>query len=169
MAGHAVMLAAMADLSHYVFQSRWLVEASPDDCYAVLYDVESYPLWWPEIREVHMLDEDRACYRVRSFLPYYLDFESTRSREDKDAGVLEAKLTGDLDGFSRWTISKTATGSMLVFDEEVVTTKRLLNLLAPLARPAFKANHEIMMRHGQAGLRKFMAGLQWRPPASYHS
>jgi hypothetical protein len=162
------MLTGMADLTHYVFQSRWLLDSSPEDCYEVLYDVESYPRWWPEIKEVHMLDKDRACYRVRSFLPYYLDFESSRSREDKGAGVLEANLTGDLEGFSRWTISKSSTGSVLVFDEEVVTTKRIMNILAPMARPIFKANHEFMMRHGEAGLRTFMAGTHWtsRKPAA---
>jgi hypothetical protein len=30
--------------------------------------------------------------------------------------------------------------------------------MAPVARPGFKANHAIMMRHGEAGLRTFMAG-----------
>lgn len=153
----------MSDLTFYVFQSRWLVPASTNECFEVLRDVESYPKWWPEIRDVHMLSDDRALFRVRSFLPYYLDFESARSREDRDAGVLEAKLSGDLDGFSRWTISATGSGSMCVFDEEVVTTKRSLNLLAPAARPVFKLNHEFMMRHGQAGLRTFLAGLHWQP------
>lgn len=151
----------MSNLASYVFQSRWLVPAPPDDCYAVLYDVESYPKWWPEVRDVHMLDKDRACFRVRSFLPYYLDFETTRSRDDREVGVLEARLSGDLDGFSRWTISETASGSMAVFDEEVVTTRRSLNLLAPIARPFFKLNHGFMMRHGEAGLRTFLSGLAW--------
>ena len=154
----------MANLASYVFQSRWLVPAPPSDCYAVLYDVESYSKWWPEIRDVHLIDKDRACFRVRSFLPYYLDFESERRRDDREAGVLEARLTGDLDGSSRWTISETASGSMLVFDEEVVTTRRSLNLLAPIARPFFKMNHEFMMRHGEAGLRTFLAGLAWSAP-----
>jgi hypothetical protein len=158
-----VVCRGVGDLTFYAFQSRWLVPASTDDCFDVLHDVETYSRWWPEIRDVHSLDNDRACFRVRSFLPYYLDFESARSRDDRAAGVLEAKLTGDLEGFSRWTISKTASGSMCVFDEEVVTTKRTLNLLAPIARPFFKLNHEFMMRHGEAGLRTFLAGRNWEP------
>ena len=52
---------------------------------------------------------------------------------------------------------------MCVFDEEVVTTKRTLNVLAPVARPLFKLNHEFMMRHGEAGLRTFLAGHDWAP------
>ena len=156
----------MSNLVSYVFQSRWLVPAPADECFDILHDIEGYPKWWPEIREVHMLDDDTASLRVRSFLPYYLDFESARSRDDREAGVLEARLSGDLDGFSRWTIPETARGSMLVFDEEVVTAKRILNVLAPVARPLFKMNHTFMMRHGEAGLRTFLAGLHWTPPGS---
>jgi hypothetical protein len=40
----------------------------------------------------------------------------------------------------------------------VSTHKRLLDVLAPIARPGFKANHALMMRHGQQGLRTYMAG-----------
>jgi hypothetical protein len=68
------------------------------------------------------------------------------------ARVLEATLSGDLDGFSRWTITAVDGGTVAVFEEEVETTKRALRLLAPVARPAFRANHWLMMRHGQAGL-----------------
>ena len=47
-----------------------------------------------------------------------------------------------------------------VFDEHVVTNKGLLDRLAVVARPAFKANHTLMMRHGEAGLRTFLAGYR---------
>ena len=74
--------------------------------------------------------------------------------------LFEATMTGDLEGFSRWTIKPGPEGSVMRFDEEVTTNKRSLNLLAPIARPAFKANHTFMMRHGEAGLRTFLAGLR---------
>ena len=50
------------------------------------------------------------------------------------------------------------SGCRLIYDQEVDTQKVLLNALAPVARFAFRANHLLMMRHGQAGLRTFMAG-----------
>jgi hypothetical protein len=114
-----------------------------------------------EIKDSHRLDDDRFLMRVRSLLPYYLEFVSERSRDEPAAGVLEARLIGDLDGFSRWTISADGDGARLVFEEEVVTRKRWLNLLAPIARPAFKFNHALMMRRGEAGLRTFLAGLRF--------
>ena len=33
-------------------------------------------------------------------------------------------------------------------------------IAAILERPAFKGNHTLMMRHGEAGLRTFLAGLR---------
>jgi hypothetical protein len=149
-------------LNHYRFRSVWTVDATPADVYAVLHDVEGYPRWWPEIKEVRSVDRDRAIFRVRSVLPYYLDFESARVTEDETAGVLKARLSGDLDGYSRWTIEGAGASTRAVFDEEVDTHKRLLNVLAPVARPAFRANHSFMMRHGEAGLRTFLAGMRFR-------
>jgi hypothetical protein len=148
-------------LNHYEFQSIWVVEGAPADVYAVLHDVGSYSKWWPEIKNVQRVSEDRFKLRVRSVLPYYLDFESTRVREDASSGVLEAQLSGDLDGYSRWTIDGFGGMTRAVFDEEVDTHKRSLNVLAPVARPAFRANHTFMMRHGQAGLRTFVAGINF--------
>jgi hypothetical protein len=74
--------------------------------------------------------------------------------------VLEAGMTGDLEGFSRWTISVHPTGTEAVFDEQVVAAKPLLRKLEPIARPAFKANHARMMRNGERGLRTFLAGYR---------
>ena len=91
-------------------------------------------------------------------LPYDLVFHSTQERRDAADGVLQARLSGDLDGFSRWTVTSNGLVATAVFDEEVTATKALLRRLAPVARPAFRANHWLMMRHGQAGLQVYLAG-----------
>lgn len=44
--------------------------------------------------------------------------------------MLEARLTGDLEGVIRWTIERVADGCRITFDEDVVTNKALLNRLA---------------------------------------
>jgi hypothetical protein len=74
--------------------------------------------------------------------------------------VLEASMTGDLEGFSRWAISVHPTGTSATFDEEVVANTSLLRRLERIARPAFKANHKRMMRNGERGLRTFLAGYR---------
>ena len=143
----------MRNLTHYVFESIWHVEAPFDDVYAVLADVMSYPAWWPEIRTVTPLGDNRFEMVARSTLPYDLKFVSEEEPAKRRKDVIHARLTGDLEGFARWTVEERGGTCRPIYDQEVETHKRLLDTLAPVARPAFKVNHALMMRHGQAGLR----------------
>lgn len=152
----------MRSLTHYVFRSVWSVDAELVDVYAVLADVRTYVAWWPEIRAVKDLGQGRFEMVARSLLPYELRFVSEERTEQRRPGVIEARLSGDLEGFARWSIESVGGGCRLVYDQEVKTHKTLLNALAPVARPGFRLNHTLMMRHGQAGLRTFMAGYTRR-------
>jgi hypothetical protein len=126
--------------------------------YAALAELADYPFWWPEVRRVEPRGRDTYQLTCRSLLPYDLVFTTTQQRRDPAAGVLEASMVGDLSGFSRWTITASRTGTEAVFEEEVEAMKASLRRLSPLARPAFRANHTLMMRHGQRGLMAYVAG-----------
>ena len=149
---------ATVDVHRYSFRSSWVVPADPDAVYRALREVSDYPQWWPQVRDAVRVDDGIFDMVVRSALPYDLRFRSTRSREDPETRVLEAGMTGDLDGFSRWTVTATADGATAVFEEEVVARKLLLRRLALVARPGFVANHAVMMRAGRVGLRAYVAG-----------
>ena len=56
----------------------------------------------------------------RSSLPYDLRFSTKQAVRDPETRVLEASMAGDLDGFSRWTITAGPHGTSATFDEEVV-------------------------------------------------
>jgi hypothetical protein len=159
---------AIVDLNFHRFTSTWFVAGAPVDAYAALEALEDYPAWWPEVKEARELEENRFEVRCRSLLPYDLVFTSEQAVRDPDTKILEATLRGDLDGFSRWTIHASPGGSRLVFEEEVTANKRSLRALAPVARSAFRANHYLMMRHGERGLRTYLAGyrLARRTPTS---
>lgn len=152
-------------LHDYRFRSTWLVPGGPEEVFRALRDVEDYPNWWPQVVRAERCDDDTTpgaaeAYDmvVRSLLPYDLAFRSATTRDDPAAGVLEARLTGDLDGFSRWTVRASGDEAVLVFEEEVHARKALLRRLALVARPAFVANHALMMRAGRRGLRAYLAG-----------
>jgi hypothetical protein len=148
--------------SRYEFTSTWHVGASPGDVYAVLERLPDYPLWWPQVRSVTLVNDHAYEVVCRSSLPYELRFTTEQSVRDPVGRVLEARLIGDLDGFSRWTIAADAAGTTATFAEEVVVTKSLLRRLELVARPAFKANHSRMMRDGERGLRTYLAGYRAR-------
>ena len=136
--------------------------AGYEQTFAVVRDLDGYPTWWPEVKRVDRIDEKRAEVTITALLPYSLMFVMEREVDDIDSGVLRARMTGDLEGTSSWKLSPDGQGCSMVFEEEVQANKRLLRLLAPIARPAFTLNHAIMMRRGRAGLRKHLAA----PPPS---
>lgn len=148
------------NLNSYQFQTKWAFTAPPDHVYLALAQLDDYPAWWPEVRAVRRVDDASRRITCRSVLPYSLNFVSSYARQDRDAGILEARLSGDLDGFSSWTISATSEGCYAVFDEQVTAHKALLRKLALVARPAFRLNHALMMRHGLRGLNAYLAGMR---------
>lgn len=137
----------------YVFHSEWQLPAAADEVYAALRDVASYPTWWPQVRSVRPLGETRGELRCRSLLPYDLVFEIDREVEDPGARVLAARQTGDLEGTSRWTVRDDGTA---VFDEDVVVRKALVRRAGIVARPILRFNHNLMMRDGERGLRRYL-------------
>lgn len=112
------------------------------------------------MKSVIPVSEDRAVVLIMGLLPYSLEFLMEKEVDDASAGVLRAGLSGDLEGFSSWTVKPEDGGCRLVYDQEVEVTKRLLQVLAPVARPFFRLNHRLMMYRGQKGLRAFLASDQ---------
>jgi hypothetical protein len=147
----------------YVFRSDWLVPAPQPVVFETLAKLDEYPSWWREVRNTKPIDEQTCELEIRSSLPYSLFMTAHHSRKDPAAGVLEARLSGDLIGHTRWTLAATADGrnTRLTFGEEVEVRRPLLRRLS-FARPAFRINHTLMMRSGERGLRRHLTGGQLR-------
>ncbi|MBY8850156.1 SRPBCC family protein [Saccharothrix longispora] len=145
-------------LNHYRFRSTWWLDEPPALVHGVLADLAGYPRWWREVRGGRRVDDDTAELRLRSVLPYELVVVLRRDVDDPAAGVLRAVLSGDMDGTATWRVAPEGGGTRLVYEQEVVVRRRLLRLLAPVARPLLVANHALMMRSGLRGLRARLAG-----------
>lgn len=148
------------DRNFYRFHSEWHLDAPSDDVFRALAEVDDYPAWWPEVREVREVGADARRLTCRSVLPYDLEFTIRQTVREEQNGLLEAALDGDLQGYSRWTLTASPNGTLAVFEEEVTANKRLLRRLAGIARPAFTINHRLMMNHGRRGLAAYLAGMR---------
>ena len=143
------------DPHRYVFRSEWRFDAPADAVYSALDDVEHYPVWWPQIRAARWIDDKSGELVCRSLLPYDLTFVIERELEDPVNRILRGKLVGDLTGESQWTITPSGERRCVaVFDEDVTVSKGMIRAAGRIARPALKFNHGLMMRSGEAGLRK---------------
>ncbi|MCK1822966.1 SRPBCC family protein [Streptomyces sp. XM83C] len=140
------------DWTHYRFRSDWHLPAPPADVYAELERADAYPLWWPQVRSVHRLDARTGVVTARSLLPYTLTFTARETRRDPATGVLEIAMSGDLEGWARWTVTADPGGSLARYEQEVRVNLPLLRRFAVPGRPFFRANHRLMMRSGRRGL-----------------
>jgi hypothetical protein len=146
-------------LNDYRFRNLWSVRATTARVFDALVDLASYPAWWPDIRSVDRLDDDTAEVTCRSVLPYVLTFRLRRAEQDEDAGRMRVDMTGDLEGYVAGVVAEHRTaGAVLAITQRVVVTKPLLRALSPVAHPLFRANHALMMRRGQRGLRAYLTG-----------
>ncbi|MFI9763658.1 SRPBCC family protein [Streptomyces sp. NPDC051963] len=147
------------DWSHYRFRTVWVLRAPPATVFAVLERAEDYPDWWPQVREVDPIDDSSGFVRIRAALPYDLTFTAREMVRDRTAGVLEIEMSGDLDGWARWTVSAHGAGTRVRYDQVVDVSKPLLRRLAVPGRPVFRANHRLMMRAGRRGLTAYLEAV----------
>ncbi len=153
---------------HYRFRSTWTTPHPVPEVYDVLHDIRAYVAWWPQIRAIEEIDDRSGHARCRSFLPYSLRLLLRATVEDRDAGVLEVDVDGDLAGWCRWRMEPTDAGgpaTRLWFEQEVEARARLLRTTGRLGRPVLEANHAWMMRGCRRGLeRRLSRGPDGRTP-----
>jgi hypothetical protein len=91
---------------------------------------------------------DRLTWR--SALPYSLTFDARVTRVERPH-LIEGQATGELQGVGIWRLYE-GQGTAILYDWRIRTTKRWMNVLGPLPRPAFVWNHDVVMRQGGVGL-----------------
>jgi hypothetical protein len=87
----------------------------------------------------------------RSRIPYPLAFEF-RTEEVDPPRRMAGRAFGELEGTGVWRLWHDGGITAVVYDWDVVTTKPWMNVAAPLARPVFAWNHNVVMRQGGEGL-----------------
>lgn len=147
------------DWTRYRFRSMWALPAPPARVYDALERAEDYPRWWRQVREVNRLDATTGVIRIRSLLPYDMTFTAREVRRDAAAGVLEIAMSGDIDGWARWTVTADGSGTLARYDQAVHVNKPLLRRFAVPGRPVFRLNHRLMMRAGRRGLAAYLEAV----------
>ena len=149
--------------SDYAFVTRWTIPAPLDRVWQELTQPEVWPVWWRGVERVELIRPGDATgigavrrYTWRSRLPYRLTFtmETTRIEPQR---LIEGRATGELDGLGVWTLTPSPQGTDLRYDWRVAATKPWMKLAAPIAKPLFAWNHDVVMEWGRQGLLKRVA------------
>ncbi len=139
-------------MRRYSFSASWEVPAPVDEVAAVVVDLERYPEWWPQVRAVVKLGENTALVVCRSVLPYAL--ELVLDAVSRQPPTVEVAVSGDLDGWVRWTLTPAGgAGTRMEFTQEV-ETRGALAVASYVGRPLLSWNHHRMMAGCEAGLRE---------------
>ena len=153
-------------MADYSFATIWRLEAPIDRVYDAIRDSLAWPRWWSGVLAVDELrqgDEDGVGavrrYTFKGKLPYTLSFDLAVTRVEPPH-ALGGRATGELEGTGLWTLTEEAGTTIVRYDWNIRTTRWWMNLLAPVAGPIFKANHDVVMRSGADGIRALLGGIE---------
>ena len=146
----------------YRFLTTWLLDCERERVWEAIYDSEAWPRWWRGVKRAERLAEgdeqgigQRGRYVWRSAIPYAVEFEIRTTRVERPH-LLEGAATGGLEGTGRWRLFEDDGATAVLYEWNVSTTKRWMNLVAPIARPVFEWNHDWVMRNGGAGIAELL-------------
>jgi hypothetical protein len=144
-------------MASYAFLTTWVLDAPIQQVFDVLKDSKGYPDWWKGVTSCEVLEPAGADgigeldrFSWKSVLPYTLTFDIRATRIESPY-LIEGEASGELEGVGVWRLYE-GRGTAVTYDWRVRTTKRWMNALGPLPRPAFVWNHDLVMRQGGVGL-----------------
>ena len=147
-------------MKDYKFVTIWRVKAPIESVWNEIYHSGEWPTWWKGVESVVEVrkGDERGVGSVRRYtwkskLPYRLSFDMETIRVEAPT-LLEGIASGELQGRGLWQLSTDGSETIVRYDWSVETTKQWMNLVAPIARPLFEWNHNVVMNWGAAGLEK---------------
>lgn len=150
--------------NEYRFVTRWRVEGTRDEVFALLDDPVGFLRWWPSVwLSVAPIDngDERGVGRVvrftsKGWLPYQLQW-TARTVEADPPRRLAIHATGDFEGSGTWTLSSDSVYTHVDYLWTVKANKPLLRYLSFVLRPIFAANHQWAMARGEESLKLELA------------
>ena len=149
-------------MAAYSFITCWHVRAPIEAVWKAIFRSERWPSWWKGLERVVELEpgDPTRVGCIRRFvwkgrLPYRLVVDMRVTRIEPPV-ALESIASGELEGTGRWRLSNDEGGTKACYEWNVRTAKRWMNRLAPIARPFFQWNHDVVMRAGERGLRRLL-------------
>jgi hypothetical protein len=151
-------------MSVYEFVTVWSLDAPIEKVWEEVKHSGNWNEWWKGVLRVEELkkgDDDglgsigRSTWK--SAQPYTLEFDSEIVRIEH-LRLIEARAFGELEGNGLWQFFDEGNSRTRVqYDWKVGTTKPWMNLIAPIAKPFFRWNHDVIMSWGEEGLKKRIA------------
>ena len=145
-------------VNEYNFVTVWKIEAPLPMVWEAIANVEDLPNWWKAVIGVEVLDRGDANgvnfiteQTWKGRLPYKLTLISKTTAVEYLKSI-ELVATGDVEGKGKWTFTEVDDIVTVQYNWDVITTQKILNLMAFALKPLLAWNHDDMMRWGALGL-----------------
>lgn len=149
-------------MSDYEFVTIWRLDAPIEQVWDAIYHSERWPSWWKGVLSVTDLKPGNTegigsarRYVWKSQLPYKLEFDMEVTRIEAPH-LMEGRASGEVEGMGLWELSQDGDITTAQYTWKVHTTKAWMNLLAPIGRPFFEWNHNVVMGWGGEGLARLL-------------
>ncbi len=157
-------------MARYTFVTIWRFRAPIERVWQAIQDYRAWPAWWPAVERARQIAPgdaegigEIAEFTFRTRLPYRVRFLMTTTRIHAPY-EMDGSAVGELEGTGRWRLRAEGEETVVRYLWDVRTTRWWMNLLAPFARSAFAWNHDQVMRSGQRGLARRLAGVDPHDP-----
>jgi uncharacterized protein YndB with AHSA1/START domain len=146
--------------TEFALVSEWRLAAPIDRVWTEIATPEQWPEWWRAVKRVEMVKAGDASGigAVRRFtwataLPYTISFDLEVTRIEPPH-MLEGEARGELRGTGLWTLTPEGGGTHVRYDWRVELQLPWQRALAPLLRPLFAWNHNVVLGWGEQDIRR---------------
>ncbi len=147
---------------NYSFLTVWKFDAPIEKVYNAIHDSTTYHLWWKGQSPVKSVKSGDTLgvgavrqFKTRSVLPYNLTYTGT-VLEVMPQQKIVGTTVGELIGRGEWTFENKNGITTVNYLWNVKTNSVVMNLLAPVLKPLFEWNHDVVMKWGGEGLAKYL-------------
>ena len=147
-------------MEKYSFTTRWKIKAPAEQVWNAIYESTEWPGWWKGVIAVEIVEEGDEygvngirTYTWKSALPYKLSFQM-KLVEKNEPKYMHGVAFGELEGEGEWFFEQHGDTTHVQYSWNVFTNKAWMNYFSFLLKPAFKYNHDVVMRWGAEGLAK---------------
>lgn len=136
----------------YAFRSVFVLQAAPRDVFDAVLRPDRWLRDLAHVRALQRLEPSqgqgpRYGTTIAAAAGYRLRFELAVV-ELRAPELIVWRAAGDLAGHGSWRLAPAGAGTRVTSIADLRTTRRWMNLLAPIARPLFVRNHDLVMRAG---------------------
>lgn len=149
-------------MAEFKFTTIWRITAPLLEVCDAVSQCHDWPQWWKGVETVEEFDPgdkdgigSLRRFTWRGSLLYRLTFDVCVTRI-VPLTIVEGRASGDVEGVGRWHFNETGGATEVRYEWQVRTNRLWMNLMAPVAGPLFKWNHNQVMRQGAEGMARLL-------------